>query len=409
MLPIMAVVVILAVSGAALAVDIARAHAFRTQLQLTADAAALAAAINLPDMDAARKAAHRYAARNMPNHPQLIAADAVEFGHWNPDTRDIEPDKTAPSAVRVTPSLTADKGNALGSLFAGVLGSSHLDVSASAVAGKRSPTCILALELDAADALGMDIAAKIEALNCTVQVNSRHRWAFRIWLGSEFLASGLCVTGNVYVSLLSRVTPEPTIGCPPQPDPLAALQPPETAGCDFDDTSLSGHHGTLQPGVYCGGLVIDGASKVDLASGVYVIKDGPLAVGDSSEVSGHGITFYLTGEKGLIKFHDDSQLTLTAPTDGAFDGILVFQDRDFGGEHIWDSNAPTTLHGTIYLPEGKLRSESSNAITPVGSCNVLIAKSLRLEYNSAVSIDLGQKHCQNYLPAALLGTVALLD
>ncbi|MGI9420128.1 MAG: TadG family pilus assembly protein [Geminicoccaceae bacterium] len=409
MLPIMALLAILAVSGAALAVDVARAHAVRNQLQLTADAAALAAAINLPDMDAARKAAHRYAARNMPNHSLLIGSDAIEFGHWNPDTRNIEPDKVAPSAVRVTPSLSAEKGNALLTLFAGVLGSDRLDVSASAVAGKRSPICILALEPEKADALGMDIAANIEALNCTVQVNSRDRWAFRIWLGSQFLASGLCVTGNVYVSLLSRVTPEPTIGCPPQPDPLAGLQPPETAGCDFSDTILSGHHGILHPGVYCGGLIIDGASRVELAAGVYVIKDGPLAIGDSSEVSGDGITFYLTGEKSLIRFHDDSQLTLTAPTDGDLAGILVFQDRNFGGDHIWDSNAPTTLHGTVYLPEGRLLSESSNAITPVGSCNVLIAKSLRLKLHSAISIDLGQKHCQSYLPAAVLGTVALLE
>lgn len=409
MLPLMAVVVMTAVTGGAFAVDLALAHAMRHQLQLTADAAALAAAINLPDVDAARKAAYRYAKRNMPDHPLAIADDAIAFGHWNPETRKIDPDEKAPSAVRVTPSLTTEKGNALGTFFAGILGSGRLDVSASAVAGKRSPMCILALEPEHADGLGMDFSATIEALNCTVQVNSRHHWAFRILYGSEFLASGLCVTGEAVVLTRGRVEPEPTIGCPPQPDPLAGLRAPEIGGCDHENTALSEYEGALHPGVYCGGLDIGGESEIKLAAGVYVIKDGPLAIGDESVVTGDGVTFYLTGEEALIKFHDNSRLTLTAPTEGDFEGMLVFQDRDFGGQHIWDSSAPTTLHGTIYLPEGMLVSESSNAITPVGSCNVLIARSLRFKSRSAVSIDLGQTHCQSYLPAAVLGAVALLD
>lgn len=409
MLPIMAVMVLAAVSGAALAVDLARAHALRQQLQLTADAAALAAAINLPDVDAAREAAKRYAQRNMPDHADVITADGIEFGHWNPDTRQIKLDQNTPSAVRVTPALTAQKGNAVSTLFAGVLGSDNLDIVASAVAGKRSAMCILALESDAGDALGLDFRAKIEALNCTVQVNSRHKWAYRMLAGSNFLASGLCVTGGAYVSFLSRLSPEATTGCPPQPDPLADLEAPDIGGCTFSNTFLRGHHGTIHPGTYCGGLVIDGSSKVELAAGTYVIKDGPLAIGGDSEVIGDGVTFYLTGETTRIHFQDNSQLTLTAPSDGALAGILVFQDRNFGGDHIWDGDAPTTLHGTIYLPEGRLISQSSNAITPVNSCNVLIAKSLRFKFKSAVSIDLTQKHCRQYLPAAVLGTVALLD
>lgn len=409
MLPIMAALVIAAVSGASLAVDFARAHALRQQLQLTADAAALAAAINLPDIDAARKAAHRYAKRNMPDFANVIAADGIEFGHWNPDKRLIEPDQRTPSAVRVTPALTAKKGNALGTLFAGLLGSTSLDIAASAVAGKRSPMCILALEAEKSEALSLDFLAKIEALNCTVQVNSRDRVAFRMLAGSNFLASGLCVAGGVHVSFLSRISPEATTGCPPQPDPLADLKAPEIESCSSSDKVLHGHHGTLHPGTYCGGLVIDGASKVELAAGTYVIKDGPLEIRDDSEIIGDGVTFYLTGEKALVHFQDNSQLTLTAPTEGDLAGILVFQDRNFDGDHLWDSKAPTTLHGTIYLPEGQLISESSNAITPVNSCNVLIARTIRFKFKSAVSIDLTQKHCSQYLPAAVLGTVALLD
>ncbi len=255
----------------------------------------------------------------------------------------------------------------------------------------------------------MDIAAEIEALNCTVQVNSRHKYAFRIWLGSKFFASGLCVTGGAYLSGWATVSPEPSLGCPPQPDPLAGLKAPEVGGCDHHDSVFSSQSSTLQPGVYCGGLTVKGASNLELAAGTYVIKDGPLAIHDTSKVSGDGVTFFLTGDDALIRFDDDSSLTLTAPTDGDMAGILVFQDRDYGGHHLWDSKAPTELYGTIYLPEGQLLSQSSNAITPVNSCNVLIAKRLHFKFRSGVSIDLGRTECQNYLPAAVLGAVALLD
>lgn len=408
-LPIVAAVVIAMVSGAALSVDLARAYALRQQLQLTADAAALAAAVNLPDMAAARTAAYRYAERNMPGYADVITDDGIEFGRWNPDSREIEGDERVPSAVLVKTSLTAAKGNAIETFFAGLLSQGELDVAASAVAGKRSPMCILALEPEQRDALGMDFVAKIEALNCTVQVNSRHRFAFRMLAGSQFTANGLCVTGGAYTGFLIKLSPEPTLGCPPQLDPLADIAAPDVTGCDYHNMSLLNHTGKLQPGIYCGGLTIRGRSNVELAEGLYVIKDGSLAIGDTSSVSGDAITFFLTGEAARIHFEDKSELTLTAPTAGELAGILAFQDRSFGGDHIWDSDAPTTLHGTIYLPEGRLISQSSNAITPVNSCNVLIVKSLRFKLKSSVSIDLGQKDCRQYLPAAVLGTVALLD
>ena len=409
MLPVFAVILTMAVAGGAVSVDIARAYAYRNQLELAAEAAALAAAVNLPDVDAARRSASHYASKNMPGFGDVISADDIEFGHWNPDSRTLEASKEAPSALRVTARLAEKNGNAISTIFAGLLGEDQLDVAASAVAGKRSAMCILALEPDEADGLGMDISADIEALNCTVQVNSRHDYAFRIWLGSKFLANGLCVVGGAYVSGWASISPEPTLGCLPQPDPLAALVEPTVGACDHNDSVLDTQSGTLQPGVYCGGLTVKGDSDLTLAAGTYVIKNGPLAILDTSKVSGDGVTFFLTGDGALIRFDGNSSLTLTAPTSGDMAGILVFQDRNYGGHHVWDSKAPTELYGTIYLPEGQLLSQSSNAITPVNSCNVLIAKRLHFKYKSGVSINLGRTDCQQYLPSAVLGTVALLD
>ena len=198
------------------------------------------------------------------------------------------------------------------------------------------------------------------------------------------------------------------MGCPPQPDPLIDLEAPEVGGCDFTDSNFFNHHGTLQPGVYCGGLQISGLSDVTLAAGTYVIKDGPLMLTGSSEITGDGVSFFLTGEDALIRFQEMSTLTLRAPTSGPMQGILFFQDRNFDGHHLWDSEAPTELYGTIYLPEGRLLSQSSSAITPVDSCNVLIMRSMKFTFKSGVSIDMTRDDCKDYLPSAVLGAVALL-
>ena len=327
MLPMMAVILMVAAAGGAVAVDLTRAYAFRDQLQLTADAAALAAAVNLPNIDAARKSAYLYAAKNMPDIENIIRPDDIEFGYWDPATQTIRTGTDTPNTLKVTVRLANADNNALSTLFAGIFGSSTMDIAASAVAGKRSAMCIMALDPDQQAALGLDVLAKIEALNCTVQVNSRNDQAFQVLPGSQFMASGLCVTGDTFIGPFTRVAPEPTVGCPPQPDPLAGLAPPEIGACDYNENKFDNHSGILQPGVYCGGLTIAGKSDIVLAAGTYVIKDGPLSILDTARVGGEDITFFLTGRNAVIQFEDMSTLTLTAPTSGDMAGILVFQDR----------------------------------------------------------------------------------
>ena len=70
---------------------------------------------------------------------------------------------------------------------------------------------------------------------------------------------------------------------------------------------------------------------------------------------------------------------------------------------------PSELHGTIYLPGGDLVSKSDNAMTPVDSCNVLIAKSITFQSKGGASIDLTGDECRSNLPSAVLGRVALLE
>ena len=49
------------------------------------------------------------------------------------------------------------------------------------------------------------------------------------------------------------------------------------------------------PGTYCG-LTITGGAQVQLASGIYVIKNGPLIVTGGAGIFGEGVGFFLTGK-----------------------------------------------------------------------------------------------------------------
>ncbi len=400
---------IVATAGGALAVDLARAYAFRQQLQIAADAAVLAAAINLPDLDAARNAAKTYAAKNSDGLPLSLMDSDIEFGQWSPATQKIVKDELPPRAVRITLRLAKDRGNAVSTIFAAVFGHETMDVAASASAGKRGATCVMALDMTAASALSITGTSSLDAPDCAVQVNSRASNALSIVGKGSLTASSICVAGGASITGSAYVSPEPTTYCPQQVDPLAALEPPDFGACDHTNMSLKKATTTLNPGVYCGGLDIGTKSEITLQPGIYVIKDGAFSIKSDGAVSGQDVMIYLTGPGAVLDFKAKSEVSLTAPSVGAYAGILIFQDRNFSGTHSWKSKVPHQLHGTIYLPSGALSSKSDNAMTPLDSCNVLIANSIVFQAKGGASIELRGNDCKSRLPNAVFGAVVMLE
>ena len=173
--------------------------------------------------------------------------------------------------------------------------------------------------------------------------------------------------------------------------------------------NLPGVVTTVGPGTYCGGLKIENSALVHFLPGTYVFLDGPLEVKGGSSIKGQGVTFFFTGKKAVLDIHNGASIKLKAPTDGPLKGMLVFQDPASDGEHIWNSETAAELTGTIYLPNGIFISDSDARITPLRSCNILIAKSIRFAKRSGMSIDLSSTSCQKALPAALSRATALLE
>ena len=415
-MPLIAVGLVAAMGAGAIGIDLVKARALQQTLTLAADAAALAAAPRLPDANAARQAALDYVERNMPSTEfgMVLSPNDVEFGSWDGQNKVFTPDAnqgsgTGGTAVRVTTRLSSANGNAMATTLAVVIGVNSMDVVASAVAGRSGMPCILALDPSTSPAMLLDSNADVEAIDCDVHVNSTAVGALRVDSNGALSADGICVGGTAQLPGSGTVSPAPNVFCPGQADPLAGLAPPAYSGCDYNNARYVDSSDTLSPGVYCGGLEIDGNSNVSLASGVYVIKDGPFNVLSNSIVQGSSVTIYLTGSNGLLFFDSNSSISLTAPVSGALEGVLFFQDPGYGGTHRWNGNSTATLQGVIYLPSGKLFSEALNKVTPYRSCTVVIVNEMEFNSNSGVSVDLSNSTCRDALPAAYRRGVILLQ
>lgn len=411
-MPIMAAVIMIAAGGAALAVDVGRAYAVKADLQAAADAAALAAAIMLPDVKEARKAAQLAVDRTLPDLKPKLTKNDLAFGSWSASERMLDKAPGAASAVQVTVQLSESRGNALETLFAGVFGETAMDIASSAIAGKSGVFCLLALDQNG-DGLEIKGQSELELTSCSAQVNADSKEALSVKDDSVLYSDGVCVSGGAKVDGSASVAPQPSEYCPPHTDPLASFEIPEVEACTDSDLEISDETITFETGrVFCGGLKLEGDTRIFLEPGLYVINDGKLDLHDDAVIEGDGVTIILRGPKAELDIKGRASLRLTAPTEGLYKGLVVAQSEgDFfkPKDNKWDSSEPSTLTGVVYLPDGKFTSKLEANITGTDACFVLIAKEIKLDGKAKMSIDLSGTGCRGSLPAAFSRSVVLLD
>lgn len=338
----------------ALAVDGGNLYVMKSKLQRTADAAALAAASQLPDESDARAEALEYALKNMSveEHGSTLVDSDIDFGYWHPGTRSFVSGGVPVNTAMVTTRRSSANDNPVGTYFAGLMGYDEVDIETTSVAGRVSAVCILALDPSGESAFFVENGTMV-ADGCAVRVNSDDPQALDVTSNGVMDTIETCVTGGARV--LGSVTPPPTTGCPRVSDPLAGLEEPVVGGCDHTNLVLSAPNTfNLTEGVYCGGLEIKGQANVNLAPGVYVMKNGPFTVTGQANVSGNGVTIFLTGHDAVIDMGGNGTIDLSAPITGDYAGILVFEDRGnpMLQSHSFRGGSNKSYSGVIYLPNG---------------------------------------------------------
>ncbi len=372
----------------ALAVDGGNLYVMKSKLQRTADAAALAAASQLPSESDAQAEALEYAIKNMPvaeNGNTLVASD-VDFGYWHPATRSFVSGGVPVNAVMVTTRRSAANSNPVGTYFAGLMGYDEVDVETTSVAGRVSAVCMLALDPTSPDAFLVNNGSVL-ADGCAVQVNSDDPQALDVTSNGTMDTLETCVHGGSLIQ--GTATPPPTTGCPPVSDPLAGLAEPVVGGCDYTNVVLSSPSTyNLTEGVYCGGLDIKGQAEVTMAPGVYIMKNGPFTITGQADVTGIGVTIFLTGPGAVADTGGNGAINLSAPTTGDLAGILFFEDPDNTPlqHHAFRGGSNKSYSGVIYTPVGIAEYVGNGAGSGTGT-PWFIAWQFRMSGNGELSIQ----------------------
>ena len=429
-LPMMAALMLMAAGGAALAVDIGRAYAVKSDLQSAADSAALAAAIMLPDIAAARTAAQRAVSSSLPGLNVKVRSEDIAFGYWDAAQKALETGDGSATAVRVTLQLSEDRGNAIETLFAGVFGENATNIATSATAGKSGVFCLLALDKKGK---GLEVKkdSELELRACGAQVNSTSKEALKVeGKKSSLIGDGFCVSGGAKVKGGATVSPQPSEYCPPHVDPLADLQIPTAGACTDNKAEFKNETITFSPGrVFCDGLKLTGNTQAFMEPGTYFVVDGKFELQDDAKLEGDGVTIVLQGEKAEIDIKEKAYVQLTAPTSGDMKGLLIVQNDALGSgsqragrgddddegigerdllDNKWDSKAPSELTGVIYLPRDRFTTKLDINITGTEACFVVIAEEIKVDGKARMLIDLSGSGCRGSLPPAFNRKVVLL-
>jgi Flp pilus assembly protein TadG len=333
----LSLVVLTAVVG--LAIDMGYLRYTKRRLQTAADSAAIAGASELNNGSFATAALNDSKSNGFEN-----GVNGVAVTPSNPPVDapfHAKPNATTFVEVQVQQNAPT--------FFMRIFGVNHASVSATAVAQLASSRgCIYALGL----LNGITVQGNVNAPNCGVLDNA------------ILSVGGGCITASsigVVLRLLGGCTnPAPVVGIDPAADPLAYLVPPPVGGCNFTNLVVNSAARTiLSPATYCGGIKVANANRggIFFNPGLYVLDGGGLVVpaGNPTNLSGNGVTFYITGG-GSAQLNGTGNVTLTAPTTspspGIPAGVLFYQDR--GDTQNASINGNISFTGALYFPSATL-------------------------------------------------------
>jgi hypothetical protein len=266
--------------------------------------------------------------------------------------------------------------------------------------------CLLALDPNRAETLKLDSKSTLTANDCAVFSNSTSTTGVAVKKDSMLKASTICAAGGVDQDGI--ISPAPFTDCPQFNDPLAGRSAPPVESCSHQKLAIKNETRSISPGVYCGGLTIDGHSVVTAEPGIYVFKGGTLAVGGTSTFKGVDVSFYFDADAAL-KVGKNTQIDLAATRTGALAGLLFFGARNPSPKikhEILSKNAQKLL-GTIYFPESLLSIGTDYgpgaAVGGGAAYTAIVARQILIKNKSVVSLNSDYDATDVPVPAGIRG------
>lgn len=360
----------LIMGSAGLAVETGYWYYRSLNLQSASDAAAYAAALEkLGGSDSTKMKA--------------AAVDVATGNQFEAATGTISvysPPSTGPNAGKKGVEVILNQ--TLPRFFSQVFDETPLVISRRSVAvyAVDSNACMLALDPTASRTVLMSGSASVNLTGCSAMANSTATDAIRTQGSATMTVDCLISAGGVDLTSGSVTTrcAKPVTNAAPAYDPFADLVAPSTSG-----SCNPTNGGTLQPGVYCSGLTLNGTVK--LKPGVYVISGGDFRINSNANISGSDVTIYLAGN-ARVTMNGTATVQLSAPTTGAYSGVLFFGDRaSAGGTNKFNGTANSLLTGALYFAKQKV--EYLGNFSGNGGCTQLVAKSIEWTGNANIKQD----------------------
>jgi len=319
------------------AIDYSMAHKIHSRLQEISDGAALAAASEL-GLYGSNKNTIEEIARNF----------ALSF---DPDL------KVSVSIYEETSEVQVNLSKYWKPMLIQFIDKQSFPMRAFARASKNGSNnlCILALNETATASLAIEKNGSVSAPNCSIQSNSSSSKGIVVEAQAKLIAMDICSSGG-YVASNNSVSPRPIVDCPVIPDPMTNRSGASKNSCDHKKIKLKGEKVKLYPGTYCGAVIADKGSEIQLQPGLYQFLNASLIVDGGSKISGKYVTLQFSGSKSYIHLTNASTVELSAMNTGATAGILLMVDKSVNPKTVFkiQSEDAKEFTGLLYLPNNKI-------------------------------------------------------
>ena len=392
--PTVALLLVVIVGVTAIALDGGMLLKDRREVRAAADAAALAAAIDL----------YQNYDQNKGKDPSGTAATSAK------DTAKDNGYADGVNGVTVTVNIPPKSGPYSGQdgyaeviitmqedrYFSAIWGSGKIPVSGRAVAeGTKTPKAngIIVLDPKDSNTLTTTNTANITVQQANIVVDSNDSMGGSISNSGNIQAVELDFSGDPgygssgsgqFIATSGNILSKQT----PTPDPLASLPPPSEPTPSYSNVNISGlptqggsvpgyptpgdpNGWTLPAGTYDNGIHIsdnNSAHTYTLASGIYYFTNNvQLTANANIKSDPDGVLIYFS--QGGLSLTAGGSVTLSPLKSGTYAGITIYEDRsDTSQDSITgQSTGNLNISGTVYTPAAKFTLTGSGGNYAVGS------------------------------------------
>lgn len=359
------------VGGAGLGAEVSYWYYKKLQLQAEADAAAYAGGIEK------RSGSSTYTVAAMAKSAAVSNGFLADIGTITVNAPPLSGSHQDAKSVEVIVQEPVQR------FFSKIFTDTAMTESARAVATFQSSAdaCILALNPSFSKSILFSGNSTLTLKACVLMSNSVASDAIKEQGSSIINVSCLVSVGGTDLTAAATLTDckAPITQAPPAADPFANLPVPTDPGnCRNDNGN------TLQPGNYCSGMGLNGT--VNLKPGTYIVSGGDFKVNANANVSGTGVTIYLTGDS-RVSINGNATLDLSAPTTGTYSGILFFGDRSNAAavNNTFNGTAGSHLTGALYFASQPVNYIGNFSGT--GGCTQIVADTVLWNGNTSISQD----------------------